>query len=308
MTNIPTDLLRTLIAVADLRSFTKAAQSLGITQPAVSAQIRRLQSMLDTDLFDRTAPGVSLTPQGEAVLGYARRMLSINDQILNLVEPKPDARRIRIGLPGDLSGPLLPWTLAKFALRWPDYNFSMYSGAAGAILRELRQGDTDIVVALSHEAPVDARHTWEDQLVWVRSDATKVDPHGAVPMLAFSGECMCYRAGVAALNKAGRDARLVMTASTVLSLSAGVDAGLGTMVMTRGRVHLTQLKRWDDAPLPALPTLHVGIFVREGADTEPLMALADDLAPALRPRPENIERSDYQGVRSAFNKAASPRG
>ncbi len=119
---------------------------------------------------------------------------------------------------------------------------------------------------------------------------------------------MCYRAGVAALNKAGRDARLVMTASTVLSLSAGVDAGLGTMVMTRGRVRLTQLKRWDDAPLPALPTLHVGIFVREGADTEPLMALADDLAPALRPRPENIERSDYQGVRSAFNKAASPRG
>ncbi len=62
----------------------------------------------------------------------------------------------------------------------------MYSGAAGAILRELRQGDTDIVVALSHEAPVDARHTWKDQLVWVRSDATKVDPHGAVPMLAFS--------------------------------------------------------------------------------------------------------------------------
>jgi DNA-binding transcriptional LysR family regulator len=108
MTNIPTDLLRTLIAVVDLRSFTKAAQSLGVTQPAVSAQIRRLQSILGADVFDRTASGVSLTPQGEAVIGYARRMLAINDQMLNIAEPKPDVRRIRIGLPGDLSGPLLP--------------------------------------------------------------------------------------------------------------------------------------------------------------------------------------------------------
>jgi hypothetical protein len=78
------------------------------------------------------------------------------------------------------------------------------------------------------------------------------------------------------------------------------------MVMTRGRVRLTQLKSWDDAPLPKLPEVHVGIFVREGADTEPLLALADDLAPALRPRPENVERSEYTSVRTAFNKAARP--
>jgi DNA-binding transcriptional LysR family regulator len=306
MTNIPTDLLRTLVAVVDLRSFTKAAQSLGVTQPAVSAQIRRLQSILGADLFDRTAPGVSLTAHGEQVVGYARRILSINDQILTTAEPRPDGRRIRIGLPGDLSGPLLPWTLAKFGLRWPNYNFQMFGGAAGQVLKDLRQGDLDIAIALSHDAPTDARHTWKDQLVWVRSDATKIDPHAPVPMLAFNADCMCYRAGVNALNKQGRDVRLVMTATTVLSLSAGVDAGLGTMVMTRGRVRLTQLKRWEDPSLPALPELHVGIFVREGADTEPLMALADDLAPALRPRPENVERTDYQALRTAFNKAARP--
>ena len=61
MTNIPTDLLRTLIAVVDLRSFTSAAQSLGVTQPAVSAQIKRLQSLLGADLLDKSAPGVTLT-------------------------------------------------------------------------------------------------------------------------------------------------------------------------------------------------------------------------------------------------------
>jgi hypothetical protein len=140
----------------------------------------------------------------------------------------------------------------------------------------------------------------------VRSDATKVDPQPQVPvpMLAFSEECMCFRAGTKALREAGRSHRLVMMSGTVLTLAAGVDAGLGTLVMTRGRVRLTQLKRWDDAPLPKLPQLHVGIYVREGADTRPLNDLADDLAPLLRPKPEeDADGRAFRAVRTAFNKA-----
>ena len=71
-TNIPTELLRTLTTVVDLRSFTRAAQSLGVTQPAVSAQIKRLQQLLGADLFDKSAPGVTLTQTGELVLNCAR--------------------------------------------------------------------------------------------------------------------------------------------------------------------------------------------------------------------------------------------
>jgi DNA-binding transcriptional LysR family regulator len=99
MTNIPTELLRTLVAVVDLRSFTKAAQSLGVTQPAVSAQIKRLQGLLGADLLDKSAPGVSLTSSGELVVNYARRLLSINDQILDIAGPRPAAKTVRIGQP-----------------------------------------------------------------------------------------------------------------------------------------------------------------------------------------------------------------
>lgn len=310
MTNIPTDLLRTLVTVVDLRSFTKAAQALGVTQPAVSAQIKRLQTMLGGDLFDRAAPGIALTRQGEAVVTHARRLLAINDEILG-AKVDNTRKRIRIGLPGDLSGPLLPWTLAKFRNRWPEYNFQTMSGAAPGMLRDMREGNIDIVIALSHEEPTDARHHWSDQLVWVRSDATKIDSQAQVPvpMVAFSEECMCFRAGTKALRESGRSHRLVMMSGTVLTLAAGVDAGLGTMVMTRGRVRLTQLKRWEDAPLPKLPELHIGIYVREGADTKPLNDLADDLAPLLRPKPEEVsDGSEFRAVRTAFGKAEGLRG
>ena len=196
MNNIPTDLLRTLVTVVDLRSFTKAAQALGVTQPAVSAQIKRLQALLGYDLFDRQSVGVALTPQGSAVVDYSRRLLSINDEIINLGKGDKARKRIRIGLPGDLSGPLLPWTLAKFRNRWPDFNFQTQSGGAPALLRDMREGKMDIVVALSTTPPVDARHTWTDQLVWARSDASKIDPDAPVPMLAFSEECMCFRGDI----------------------------------------------------------------------------------------------------------------
>jgi len=92
MVNIPTELLRTLVFVVDQRSFTKAAQSLGVTQPAVSAQIKRLQFLLGYELLDKSAPGVSLTPRGEMVVTHARRMLSINDQIAQLGGGQPTAQ------------------------------------------------------------------------------------------------------------------------------------------------------------------------------------------------------------------------
>lgn len=305
MNNIPTDLLRTLVAVVDLRSFTKAAQMLGVTQPAVSAQIKRLQALLGYDLFDRQSSGVILTQQGDAVVDYARRLLSINDEIVGLGKSDRARHRIRIGLPGDLSGPLLPWTLAKFRTRWPDFNFQTLSGAAPALLRELREGKIDIVVGLSQTPPVDARHSWSDQLVWARSDASRVDPDGPVPMLAFSEECMCFRAGVNALRQSGRTHRLIMMSGTVLVLAAGVDAGLGVLVMTSGRIRLTQLKRWDDGPLPKLPQLHAGIYIREGADSRALAELADDLAPLLKPKPEGmgVDPGEYRAIRTAFTQA-----
>ncbi|HTQ82369.1 MAG TPA: LysR family transcriptional regulator, partial [Pseudolabrys sp.] len=118
MTNIPTDLLRTLITVVDLRSFTKAAASLGVTQPAVSAQIKRLQLLIGSDLLDRSAPGVSLTQQGEMVVDYARRLLSLNDQIVNL-GPQPELV-IRIGTPSDYVASVLTGTLARLRNEWPD--------------------------------------------------------------------------------------------------------------------------------------------------------------------------------------------
>src|SRR5262249_37292935 len=165
MTNIPTDLLRTLVAVVDLRSFTKAAQSLGVTQPAVSAQIKRLQGMLGSDLLDKSAPGVSLTSSGELVVNYARRLLSINDQILDIAGPKIAAKPIRIGTTGDLIAAAAGIGVGTLRATQPDMQFNVYVAKIDNLLRDLREGVTDLAFWASSTGPSqDSRFFWTEPL------------------------------------------------------------------------------------------------------------------------------------------------
>jgi DNA-binding transcriptional LysR family regulator len=287
MQNIPTDLLRTLAAVVDLRSFTKAAQLLGITQPAVSAKIKRLQTLLDYEVLDKSAPGVSLTKRGEQVLEQARQLLSINDKILKIRDGGPVSRPLRVGIPGEYSGSRIPATLARFRLRWPDVGFIVSTGPSDGMLQDLKLGNLDVVIAVTDREPlVQPRHLWMRQAVWVRSPATRIDSDSPVPLVSYGEDCACQRVAVAALRNAGRECKLVFTSVSLTSLAAAVGAGFGVMVIPRGRALRNDLYIWEDAPLPSLPQIYCGIYVREGGDHEASEELADDLEADLRAEPQ----------------------
>lgn len=277
MLNIPTDLLRTLIAVVDLRSFTKAAKLLGVTQPAVSAQIKRLQSLLGAELLDKRAPGVCLSPRGEFVVNQTRKLLSINDEILRLTAGRA-LKTLRVGIPGDYAGSKIPEKLARFRQRWPAVNFIVTSGSSEQLLRDLMQGDLDVVMAVTESLPaIKPRHVWMRPAVWVYSQATKIDPDGPVPLVCYGEDCACQRVAVDALRQAGRSCEFVFTSWSLVSLAAAVAAGFGVMVMPRGRAMRTDLAVWEDAPLPPLPELYCGIYVREGGTGQAIEELAEYL-------------------------------
>ncbi len=284
MLNVPTELLRTLVAVVDQRGFTKAAQILGITQPAVSAQLKRLQFVLGYELLDKSAPGVSLTPRGEMVVAQARRMLSINDQIVQLNGGQPTEQTVRVAIPGDFAGVRIPATLAQFRKRWPDIRFTATATSFENMLRGLRQGDLDLAVAIANSKPsIEAHHLWVDQAVWVRSDATELDFGGPVPLVSFGEDCSCRYTAVNALHRIGRECDFVFTSRSIASLEAAVLAGLGIMVLPRSRVSQTALSIWEDAPLPELPQLFCGIYLRQSGNRVVLEELADEIAKVLRP-------------------------
>lgn len=291
MTNIPTDLLRTLVAVVDLHSFTKAAAKLGVTQPAVSAQIKRLQFLLGGDLFDRSVQGVSLTPQGEMVVNYARRLLSINDQIVQIggSGPRPELV-IRVGTPSDFIASMLPETLAQFRERWPDVRFMVRTDFYDPLARQLRSGDIDVLIGLSAAPPHDARHRRAQEIVWVHSAATRIESDRPVPLVSYGESCVYHRLAVAALKSAGIDWEDVFTGPSFASLRNAVSAGLGVMAVTRRRAIGAGMAVWEDAPLPKLPELYSGIYIREGGPRVIYEQLADDIAVAIFGPAESVPK------------------
>jgi DNA-binding transcriptional LysR family regulator len=282
LTNIPTDLLRSLVAVVDLRSFTKAAASLGVTQPAVSAQIKRLQFLLGGDLFDRSTQGIKLTPHGEKVVNYARRLLSINDQIVHIGELGPRTELvIRVGTPSDYVASLLPGILARFRQLWRDVRFIVRTDHYEPLIRELRNGELDIFAGLATAPPTDARHSWVQETVWVRGAEAELDLNRPVPLISYGEGSVYHQIAVTALKTAGLDWEDVFIGPSMTSLNEAVAAGLGVMALTRLRAHSAGLLTWEDGPLPKLADLYGGVYIREGGARAAYEQLGDEISSVI---------------------------
>lgn len=304
MTNIPIELLRALVAVVDHRSFTKAAVALGLTQPAVSTQIKRLQFLLDCEALDRSTHGIKLTPQGELIVSYARRLLSINDQIVHIggAGPRPELV-IRVGTSSDYIASVLPSTLARFRDRWPDVRFIVRTGFSDALARELRGGSLDVMIGLSTTRPHDARHSWAQETVWVRGLTTEFDPNRPVPLVSYGEPCVYHRIAAQALKKAGLDWEDVFTGPSMISLSSAIVAGLGVMPIIRRRACDNGMIVWEDPPLPKLPDLYSGIYIREGGARAAYEQLADEIVETLR-GPQTGMTKLLPGIRKTRTSAA----
>lgn len=293
MTNIPTDLLRTLVAVVDLRSYTKAANSLGVTQPAVSAQIKRLQQLIGADLFERTGQGVSLTSRGERVVARARRLLSLNDEIVGLGAATVRSDLIvRIGTPSEFVAGVLPNVLGRFRLERPDVRFTVRSDGYDSLLRQLHMGEVDLLVGLSPVRPHDARHCEAQEVVWVCGEgAPELEPGRPVPLVSCGEPSMFHRHAVKTLRAAGLDYEQVFVGPTMRSLGNAVALGLGYTIATRRRAAAVGMNVWDNAPLPQPAPLHSAIHVRDGGTREVYEHLADQIAAIVHGPVEAQERA-----------------
>jgi DNA-binding transcriptional LysR family regulator len=281
MTNVPTDLLRTFVTVVDLRSFTRAAHALGVTQPAVSAQIKRLQALLGGELFDKSAPGVALTPKGDLVVNGARQLLAINDQILKAVRPQAATPTLRLGLAGGL-GPDIP--LAALGRVWAGgWRFEMRRDRSDDMLHELTRGELDLVVALTPADPDQApRHRWSEPLAWLRGPTCVWDLAAPVPLIACEPNGDLAEVAIATLGREGRAWEIVCKVPDESSVMTAVAAGFGIAPVPRRWV-LPDVSAFNDVPLPRLPELCCGVYLREGGGHDMLRSVADAIAAALRP-------------------------
>ena len=293
MINLQTDLLRTLVSVVDLRSFTRAAQAQGITQPAVSSQIKRLQMLLGGDLFDKTAPGVTLTAKGELVVGYARRLLALNDQMFDAATGGGSIARLRVGLATDyFEGPELR-VIAAFRETHPEHTIQVFAESSSALLRDLRRGDYDLVVAASDVAEeADVSRTWLEPTAWGAASAAVAERAGPIPLVVVGESSLSRRLSVGVLERAGLDYEITYVGASFAGMVNAAAAGLGVACWAKRLLqqqHGLQVFE-QTARLPRVPDVRGGVHLRDGLDSAELNTLADMLADAVaNPKPSIAE-------------------
>jgi DNA-binding transcriptional LysR family regulator len=141
--------LRYYVAIAEERSFTRAAERLWVAQPGLSSQIRRLESELGVKLFERHTRGVDLTAVGEIFLERARAVLAAADVAESVAQDIQDGRvgSIRLGITALMGWCLAPRLLEAFAQSSPAVDVAVVESHGGTLVRELRDGRLDAVLA-----------------------------------------------------------------------------------------------------------------------------------------------------------------
>jgi DNA-binding transcriptional LysR family regulator len=273
ITNIPTDLLRTFVAICELGSFTKAAHLFDLTQPAVSAHMRRLESMIGADLIEKSLSGVTLTECGAEVLRYARRMLTINDQIVSGGGLQAQEQVVRLGIPNLYAPTVLARILRERDAIGGEYRLQVRCDHSRGLLRSVRSGYLEIAVMFASEAELDhAMATWHEDLVWVKAADFVLNPDDPVPLVSSPNLLLPDRAGMAVLEQANRRYEIVFTAFDTLARRAAAVAGLGYFALPRSVV-TPPLVIEEPGVLPDLPQVTMAIIARDDLDTSALAPL-----------------------------------
>lgn len=281
--NIPTDLLRSFVTVVDLGSFTKAADALGRTQPAISLQIRRLEDLLQTKLIRTSGRQVALTDAGVALGPYARQMLRLNDDIMAYFIETAMSGWIRVGVPTDFSHSFLLDAIAGFAARHPDVKIEIESLMSKDLRDSLANDRLDICVAIVPEEEVPYLvETTVVEPFWVVKDTFRSDPRQALPIVRHPDPCEYASRMRKALRLAGRSWRTELVSRDVAGLQTAVQAGLGATALTPATLLPGMRIGRAEEGFPPLEPLRIGLFYKHAALSKAGHGLAHHLLEHIR--------------------------
>lgn len=275
--NLDSTTLRSLVAIADTGGVTRAANRLHLTQSAVSMQIKRLEELLSIRVFERAGRGVRATPEGEQLIGYARRIVALNDEAIDRLTTPRFEGSIEFGVPSDIVHPHIPPVLMRFGQEYPRMAVRLTTDNTVHLKRGMREGRFDVILTTESKPAKRGEVLLRQPLVWTGAPEGRAAQQRPLP-LAFTRDCMFREPAVTALDAAGIDwfdaVDTISEDAAYVSCAAdlGVRADL-TSVSVRG------VEPVPDHELPALPEYCVALYrATAGADTE----IADVFAAMLR--------------------------
>lgn len=296
------DLLHAFLAVAERRSFTKAAVALNRTQSAVSMQVKRLEEQLDAELFHRTKAKVDLSAAGERLLGYAQRILRLNEEAVGRVRERKVEGRVRLGVMDDYGTLILPPLLARFISNYPLIDIEMETGLTSGMIRGLGK-NYNIVIAMHPGGHGEGELLRREEAVWAAGADHPIEESSPLPVALYPQGCLFRDWAIQALDKMGRPWRLAFVSHSLSAVEAIAAQGLAVTVVKSGTFPSSLRRLSERDGLPPLPRADIRLH-RAPKLSRAATLLADHLVASMaepinkRGRAPHPKRAGVTGQRS----------
>jgi DNA-binding transcriptional LysR family regulator len=229
--NLDLDTLRTLVVANDVGGLGQAAEQLGRTPSAISLQMKRLQDDLGIAIFHKNGRKLALTEAGVVVLDYARRILTLNDELLDTMQGANLAGKIRVGCPQDFAS-ILPPSLAHFSSLYPKMQVEVRIEGNAALADAIEASQLDLAIVIGQENRAATQVIGHLDVVWIASSAFVLPGDQAVPLAALGPQCAFRKRAIEALEERGLTFRIAASSLSLDGLWAALLGGLGVTART----------------------------------------------------------------------------
>lgn len=287
--NFDMDVLRSLAELADRGSLAQASERVGRTQAALSLQMRRLEDQAGQALLRRDSRKLVLTEAGETLLGYARRILALNDEAQHTLRRSPVSGEVRFGASQDFGEAWLPPVLAQFRQSFPSVGMEVRIDGGTRSVAAVDAGELDLALALGLGSRDDSVCIGHLPLVWIAHRDFRWDRQAPLPLALFTSPCRFRTKGLAALDAAGTPWSIALTSPSLNGVWAAVSAGLGITVRTPEGLHPALEIVDRKFGLPDLGSVDVSLYFKRGARSPAVQRLAELLRDRLSRRISELE-------------------
>jgi DNA-binding transcriptional LysR family regulator len=275
-------LLQAFAAVVDSGSFTRAAVYLCRTQSAVSMQLRKLEDLTGHPLLDRDRHGVRLTEQGELLLGFARRMIRLNEDALAALDQPAAEGHVRLGMPDDYAQRFLPSVLTRFALAYPRVQLEVFGALSGELLDRIEQGHLDVALVTRLPNRRRGKVLRRERLVWAGSRQHRAQVETPLPLALFPDGCVFREHALAALDAHGLTWRVAYCSQSFAGGRLAVSGGLAVTVAAQSMVPPEWRVYGVEDHFPPLPEIEIALHHAAGRRSNAVKLLEEQLTESVQ--------------------------
>jgi len=291
MTNLlDIDILRTFVTIAELGSFSLAAEAVGRTPSAVSMQMKKLEEQLGREMFVRKGRGIALSADGEALCSYARRILHLNEEAVgHFMAPQLEGK-VRLGTPDDFATRFLPVALSSFARAYPMVQVEVVCAMSSELIPLLDKGRLDLSVVSQTSTKTHSGRgvtIWKEPLVWATSQDSELTDRRPLPLALCPLNCAWRASAIKALNEADIDYHVAYMSAHYAGQYAAIVSGLALAPLPASVVSAPLRIVGEGEGLPPLEDYEVRLLRATGNRTAILETLKDHIVQSFK-SPVNV--------------------